>query len=272
VSTYKPTDPLPENINRSSEHPLFTFASLLVQVVILLGVSFLILYLAGFLLAKNISMDNEYKYLNNYFVSDEKAKKGDYSDLANQLWEMSTTKNNVKFNPGTLSGTPNAFILPGGKIFLTSGFLKQTKSENELSFVLCHELGHFYHRHTINGLVTQFIVGLFHIVIGGSNSSAGLTGLAEIFVQSSYSRKQESEADEFALGCLNNKYQHINGYSHFFKKIKESDEGMHDKYFSSHPATEDRINNLKKIISDKGLSAEGELVPFKFSKEKKRSD
>lgn len=265
MNTYKPTGPLSENINRSSEHPLFTFTSLIVKVAVLLGVCFFGLYLVGILFAKTVSMENEQKYLNNLFASKIKKEKSPYYDLTNQLWGLSTNNINVKFNPGVMSGEPNAFILPGGKIFLTSGFLEQTESENELSFVLCHELGHFYHRHTIKGLVTQFLAGLFHLVIGGSNSSAGLTGLTQIFVHSTFSRDQESQADEFALSCLNSKYKHVNGYSHFFEKIKKLELGLNDKYFSSHPATEDRIENLKKITLEMGFSKQGELVPFKFS-------
>ena len=38
---------------------------------------------------------------------------------------------------------PNAFALPGGWVAVTTGLLEGAGSENELAFVLGHELGHF---------------------------------------------------------------------------------------------------------------------------------
>ena len=41
------------------------------------------------------------------------------------------------------SEVANAMALPGGLIIVTQGLLDQVESENELAFVLGHELGHF---------------------------------------------------------------------------------------------------------------------------------
>jgi len=44
-------------------------------------------------------------------------------------------------------GLINAFALPGGHIFIGSGLLAQMKSEDELAFVLGHEIEHVDHYH-----------------------------------------------------------------------------------------------------------------------------
>ena len=46
----------------------------------------------------------------------------------------------------------NAMALPGGLIIITQGLLDQVESENELAFVLGHELGHFKNRDHLRAL------------------------------------------------------------------------------------------------------------------------
>jgi predicted Zn-dependent protease len=41
----------------------------------------------------------------------------------------------------------NAFATPGGFILVTTGLVKQLQSEDELAFVLAHEVGHVLKRH-----------------------------------------------------------------------------------------------------------------------------
>jgi Zn-dependent protease with chaperone function len=46
----------------------------------------------------------------------------------------------------------NAAALPGGHMLVFSGLLTEMRSENELAFVLAHELGHYAHRDHLRGL------------------------------------------------------------------------------------------------------------------------
>ena len=41
---------------------------------------------------------------------------------------------------------PNAFALPGGKVYLFSGLLAKAQNPDEIAGVLAHELGHLRHR------------------------------------------------------------------------------------------------------------------------------
>ena len=47
---------------------------------------------------------------------------------------------------------PNAFAIPGGLIVVTTGLISGVESENELAFVLGHELGHFRNRDHLRSL------------------------------------------------------------------------------------------------------------------------
>jgi Zn-dependent protease with chaperone function len=52
----------------------------------------------------------------------------------------------------------NAMALPGGNIVVFSALIKETGSENELAFVLAHELGHFANRDHLRGLGRRLLL------------------------------------------------------------------------------------------------------------------
>ena len=56
--------------------------------------------------------------------------------------------------------TVNAFALPGGYIFITSGLLKKLTSESQLASVLAHETAHVVARDTMQSLSNEMGVEL----------------------------------------------------------------------------------------------------------------
>src|SRR5690606_16653484 len=62
------------------------------------------------------------------------------------------------------SGIPNAIALPGGKIYLFDGLLRQARDADELAGVIAHELGHVHRRDGLRRLIetggTSFLFGL----------------------------------------------------------------------------------------------------------------
>ncbi len=151
----------------------------------------------------------------------------------------------------------NAFIFPNGNIIVTTKLLENAASDNELAFILCHEIGHFYYKHSIKrlgrGLMLALAVASFPSLQGGSEIIALLNQAAEL----NFSRQQEHQADIFALKCLNNKYGHVKGYDTFFTrpKMSESLEKIHKatKYMLTHPLNDERIAAMAKEIKKLGL-------------------
>lgn len=47
---------------------------------------------------------------------------------------------------------PNAFCIPGGNVYVTTALLDFVKSDDELAFILAHELGHADGNHVIRQL------------------------------------------------------------------------------------------------------------------------
>ncbi len=96
------------------------------------------------------------------------------------------------------SDEPDAFALPGGYVFLTTGMIKRMRDEAELVGVLSHEIGHITSRHALE-LIRQAAVaqGLTEAVIGqDSGATALLANVVTTLVLRGYGRSKEIEADQ----------------------------------------------------------------------------
>lgn len=91
----------------------------------------------------------------------------------------------------------NAVALPGGRILLFNGLLKEAQSPDEAAGVLAHEIGHVRHRDTMTALVRQ--LGL-SVVLGGFNGQVG--GAVNGLLAMSYSRDAERSADAYSIARL----------------------------------------------------------------------
>jgi Zn-dependent protease with chaperone function len=143
----------------------------------------------------------------------------------------------------------NAAALPGGHMVVFSGLLAEMRSENELAFVLGHELGHYAHRDHLRGLgrVLVLLAGST-VLLGADNAVSDMIGQGMVLTELSFSRKQETWADEFALETLFCHYGHVAGATAFFEKIpQDQDPGRFGHYFASHPENKRRIQHLKEM-------------------------
>ena len=108
----------------------------------------------------------------------------------------------------------NAFAVPGGFVFVTTGMLKFLKDEDELAAILGHEMGHIELRHGMRAVGTEKILKLFSMLkelstVKGGQGNAGQDLLAaqvkqlvdEVFekmftsVRNGYGIETESQAD-----------------------------------------------------------------------------
>jgi len=153
----------------------------------------------------------------------------------------------------------NALALPGGHIVVFTGLLDKITSENELAFVFAHEMGHYANRDHLRGVGRAFVFITISTVLFGTDSNISqMLANALNITELSFTRKQETRADEFALELLNCAYGNVAGATDFFERIpKEQDPGKFGHYFASHPENLKRINNLNKIIKQKGFKLTG---------------
>jgi predicted Zn-dependent protease len=157
----------------------------------------------------------------------------------------------------------NAVALPGGHIIIFSGLFKAAAAENELSFVLAHEMGHYANRDHLKAMGRGLVLMAISSALFGADSGlSGVIGNGLSLTELSFSREQETAADAFALAALNCTYGHINGALQFMQKFpKEADPGDIGHYFSSHPEVERRMAHLEDIIRSNRLHS-GKLKPL----------
>lgn len=140
----------------------------------------------------------------------------------------------------------NAVALPGGTILVFTGLLKKMTSENELAFVLSHELGHFHHRDHLKVMGRRFVlIALSALVFGSDSSVGGMLAQSVGITEMGFSRAQETRADEFGLTALHCFYGHMGAAVDFFEKMKQAeDPSLFGEYFASHPEAGNRIQHL----------------------------
>ncbi len=158
----------------------------------------------------------------------------------------------------------NAFALPGGRIVVFSGLLEKVRSENELAFVLAHEMGHFANRDHLSGIGRGLVFMALSLSIFGPDNPIGekIGSFLEVS-ELGFSRKHETMADEYALEKLNCLYGHVAGATGFFEYTSEMEaNNFAGHYLSTHPLSEKRIAHLTDLAGEKGFKGEGELVPY----------
>ncbi len=158
--------------------------------------------------------------------------------------------------------SPNAFALPGGAILVTSGLIAKAESENELAFVLGHELGHFHNRDHLKALGRGVLFNLILSMGGMSGGEAvSLLGTTGLLTERHFSRDQERAADRFGLELLYKEYGHVAGGTDFFKKLSSrSDAGGNlAKFADTHPVSEERVDDLQDLAHELGWGLEGAL-------------
>ena len=163
--------------------------------------------------------------------------------------------------------TPNAVAFPGGLVVVTSGLLERAESENELAFVLGHEIGHFRHRDHLRGIGrgVAFALVVGALGLGGNGGVAQLAALSGQLAARGFDRDQESDADRFGLALVQREYGHVAGAWEFFERLPDPDGSVEKEivhYLATHPLNEERIRALHALAVERGWSQVGTVVPL----------
>ena len=96
---------------------------------------------------------------------------------------------------------PNAFALPGGKVYVFNGLLAKAENPDEIAGVLAHEFGHLKHRDGTRNLIynggTSFLIGLLFGDVTGSGAlifASRIAGDVVLFARGRAERRQRSRS------------------------------------------------------------------------------
>lgn len=147
----------------------------------------------------------------------------------------------------------NAFSLPGGYVYIFKELLDALDNDDQLSFILAHEVGHIVSRHHMKRLQAVMGYNLLTIASATVQTSAqfrdGLSfALAQILV--GYSREDEFNADELAVKyCQLINFRPISGIEVLEKFYKEGKKTINPlSYFRTHPYLTQRMRHIKETL------------------------
>ena len=154
--------------------------------------------------------------------------------------------------------TPNAFALPGGKIFFHTGMLQLMDSEAELAGVLAHEIAHSVLSHSYKNIGESALTGTATNLIGSifGRGAGAASNVGNLLLSQKFSRDKEKQSDVLGLRVLDAAGYSADGLYNVMAKLKRVSGGGAN-LLSSHPAPEERMRYLEELIQTNGYNRYG---------------
>lgn len=161
----------------------------------------------------------------------------------------------------------NAFALPGGYIYITTGLLKLMNSESQLASVLGHETAHVTCRHIAKQMTNQALENILltaasYKVPGASSVGGIVANLANM----KFSREDEKQADEIGMDYAVKAGYNPYGMVETMEILEKSSGGKSIEFLSTHPNPKNRIGLLDEHIAEKHYTNTGITDKEDFAK------
>lgn len=178
---------------------------------------------------------------------EDPAGKAAFTKLVNRLRDAAGLDDD-SMTAGVLpTPVPNAFALPGGKVYVLRGLLDKAENADEIAGIVAHELGHLKHHDNMRGLIynggTSFLIGL---LFGDVTGSSAVIFASRSVVEASYSREAETAADTFAIEIMHKLGRSPKPAAELMFRITGKEGGSGFTILASHPLTEDRLARMTK--------------------------
>lgn len=167
-------------------------------------------------------------------------------DAAQWNWEVNVEKDEQV----------NAYCMPGGKIMVYTGLIeKLNATDDELAAVIGHEIAHALREHgrerMSQAYVQQFgLQALSAFVTKGAAGGAIMQGAgmgSQLFFALPNGREQERESDKIGLELAARAGYNPDAAVTLWQKMGAQSKSAPPEFFSTHPASENRIAELKAL-------------------------
>lgn len=144
----------------------------------------------------------------------------------------------------------NAFAVPGGYVYLTTGILSSLRSEAELAGVLGHEISHITGHHFREALARNAALSAgLQVLLAGTDAGQAATMGAGLFQQLAglkFSRANERDADEHGTYLLASTGRNPLGIANYFARM----EGQPvPEWLSTHPGPRNRVEFIHALVA-----------------------
>lgn len=200
-----------------------------------------------------IDLENEEKYLWGIFFEDE-SKLLDMSTLTYSLPEEKSYDIYILEEE-----SENAFAMVWARLMITRGLLESIAYEEELLFIIGHEIHHLENRDALRNFVLHAPLSL-SLSLLGFDAGLPLDQILQIFVHAN-SRAVERKADQGWIELLHELELNSECAIGFFERNGAESE-KYFELFSTHPLSKERIEFIR---SSKGSFEDKECTPFTYS-------
>ncbi|KAG0053969.1 hypothetical protein BGZ83_000113 [Gryganskiella cystojenkinii] len=150
------------------------------------------------------------------------------------------------------SDEKNAFVLPGGKVFVFTGILPIAQNEDGLATVLGHEIAHQLARHSAEKLsftkIALFVGAIVAVVFDPSYTAQRV--LMELGMMLPFSRKCETEADQIGLQLMSQACFDPRESTKMWTRMANQEKGVSLAFLNTHPASKDRVTKLEQWMPE----------------------
>ncbi|GAB1442766.1 hypothetical protein MASR2M39_16020 [Ignavibacteriales bacterium] len=172
-------------------------------------------------------------------------KKWDVKKIFNKVVK-NVSRKNIKYSYKIVSDKEvNAFAIAGGKVYINTGLLDFVESEDELAFVIAHELAHIDKKHCINKIKLTYIAGKVNVTL------AMLVDAMKSVYDVPFNKYDEFEADDFGVKMMQKAGFNKKGGIDFFKRLAvyfaESKRDPINDFVASHPLSLERAKRIEKM-------------------------
>lgn len=202
-------------------------------------------------------MERQYGRLGTDYESERKVDK-----IGERIVNIDLIKKTpYKFDFHVISSdkTLNAFALPGGQIFITTGLLKRLKSDAQIAGVLGHEVGHVVARHGAEHIAKQkltqgLIIATDIATYDPKNPEKGrsraiIARMIGSMVNMKFGRNDELESDTLGLKFMSESGYNPKAMIGVMEVLNEATKsGYVPEFFSTHPNPKNRIKKIEQNI------------------------
>lgn len=155
--------------------------------------------------------------------------------------------------------SPNAFVLPGGHVGVTTGLLRLVDNDDQLAAVIGHETGHVVAHHAAErqsqNMTSSLLLGVLGAYAGGDTGRAISTyggDAAKYGILLPFSRKQELEADRLGVDYMQRAGYRPREAVILWEHMQAQGGSSTPQFASTHPSDATRIAALQNYIVQRG--------------------
>lgn len=165
-----------------------------------------------------------------------------HSGLDGETWEVSVIDDSLK----------NAFVIPGGKVFVFRGILRLCETDDGLAAVLSHEISHNVAHHAAERMSQSVLT--WPILLIGQFFFGVDVGISSLFLNLAFtlpfSRAQEEEADYIGLQMMAASCYQPSAAAGLWARMEQEEKNSPPQFLSTHPSSHNRLGKIQSWLPD----------------------